>query len=138
MLVEPENMSTVLVPREASGPRTLNGARAQNIRAALNERMSELMAEHAEVAAEVEASGVVDSGDDVADLGTKAFTRDQEYALFLTLQGRILQVERALERLEAGRYGWCEGCSEEIPVARLAAFPSVTQCVDCKKREERR
>lgn len=138
MLVEPENMSTVLVPRETPGPRTQNGSRAEDIRAALNGRLTELMAEHAEVAAELEASGVVDSGDDVADLGTKAFAREQEYALSCTIQGRIMQVERALQRLDAGRYGWCEGCSREIPVARLAAFPSVTQCVDCKVREERR
>ena len=38
-------------------------------------------------------------------------------------------MERALERLDEGSYGWCERCGNPIPVERLAAFPSATLCV---------
>jgi DnaK suppressor protein len=48
------------------------------------------------------------------------------------------QTEHALDRLDAGEYGWCETCTEEIPVARLAAFPAATLCVTCKTAAERR
>ena len=72
---------------------------------------------------------MVDAGDDVADLGTKAFSRDQEFALALSIRARMDQVERAMERLDEGTDGRCERCSEDIPVARLTAFPSVTLCV---------
>ena len=51
---------------------------------------------------------------------------------------RVGQVERALERLDDGSYGWCERCGNAIPVERLAAFPSATLCVTCKQLEERR
>ena len=47
-------------------------------------------------------------------------------------------MERALERLDEGHYGWCERCGNAIPVERLAAFPSATLCVSCKQLEERR
>ena len=50
----------------------------------------------------------------------------------------LLQVERALGRLDAGTYGRCENCGNPIPKARLQAFPRATLCVSCKQREERR
>jgi DnaK suppressor protein len=112
--------------------------RTQDIRIALQERRDELEAEYTAAVAESTLAGVVDSGDDVADLGTKAFNREQEFALALSLRTRLDQVERALERLDAGHYGTCETCAGEIPVARLAAFPSVTLCVSCKSRSESR
>ncbi|MEV6927525.1 TraR/DksA family transcriptional regulator [Dactylosporangium sp. NPDC051485] len=112
--------------------------RTQDIRTALLARRDELGAEHAGVVAEMTLAGAADSGDDVADLGTKAFNREQEFALAVSIRNRMEQVERALERLDAGHYGTCEGCRQEIPVARLAAFPSVTLCVGCKSRSESR
>ena len=97
-----------------------------------------LTAEYAEAVADMTLAGVADAGDDVADLGTKAFSREQEFVLAVSIRGRMDQVERALERLDAGRYGWCEGCADEIPVARLAAYPMATLCVKCKSVAERR
>ncbi|GAA3230291.1 TraR/DksA family transcriptional regulator [Dactylosporangium siamense] len=112
--------------------------RFADLRSALSARHQELAAEHADAVAEMTLAGVVDAGDDVADLGTKAFSRDQEFALALSIRARMDQVERALERLDEGTYGRCERCSEDIPVARLTAFPSVTLCVRCKSLSERR
>ena len=112
--------------------------RASDLRAALTARHRELADEHAEAVAEMTLAGVVDAGDDVADLGTKAFSRDQEFAVAMSIRVRMDQVERALERLDEGGYGWCERCGNPIPVERLAAFPSATLCVRCKSLSERR
>lgn len=112
--------------------------RSSDLRSALSARHQELAAEYADAVAEMTMVGVVDAGDDVADLGTKAFSRDQEFALALSIRARMDQVERAMERLDEGTYGRCERCSEDIPVARLTAFPSVTLCVRCKSLSERR
>lgn len=112
--------------------------RSADLRAALDARHQELAAEYAEAVAEMTMAGVVDAGDDVADLGTKAFSRDQELAVALSIRARMDQVERAMERLDEGTYGRCERCAEDIPVARLTAFPSVTLCVQCKSISERR
>ena len=117
-------------------------AEVEQIRSALIERRDELKAEHeltmAELA-EAQRDRLADSaGDDQADTGTKTFEREQEITLANNLRDRIGQVERALDRLELGQYGWCEKCGNAIPVERLAAFPSATLCVTCKQLEERR
>lgn len=46
-------------------------------------------------------------------------------------QARAVALRAALARLEAGDFGWCEGCGEPIPPARLAIDPCVTRCVAC-------
>jgi DnaK suppressor protein len=117
-------------------------AETESIRNALTERLSDLRAEYDQTISEIaeaQRDRLTDSaGDDQADTGTKTFEREQELSLANNLRERIDQVERALDRLEDGQYGWCERCGNAIPVERLAAFPSATLCVSCKQLEERR
>ena len=77
------------------------------------------------------------SGDE-ADAGSKTFEREHEMSLANNSRDLLVQVERALGRLDAGTYGRCEECGLPIPKARLQAFPRATLCVTCKQREERR
>jgi DnaK suppressor protein len=125
---------------KARGTRT--AAETEKIRVALIERRDELKAEHDQTLveiAELQQHRLTDSaGDDQADTGTKTFEREQEITLANNILERVNQVERALERLDEGGYGWCEKCGNAIPVERLAAFPSATLCVTCKQLEERR
>ena len=121
---------------------TRSAAETEKIRAALAARRDELQAEYDQTLAEIaelQRDRLTDSaGDDQADTGTKTFEREQEITLANNILERITQVERALERLDDGQYGWCERCGNPIPVERLAAFPSATLCVTCKQLEERR
>lgn len=78
------------------------------------------------------------AGDDQADAGSKTFEREQELSIANNRRDLLVQMERAMERLEKGTYGHCESCTQPIPKARLQAFPSATLCVKCKQREERR
>lgn len=78
------------------------------------------------------------AGDDQADAGSKTFEREQELSIANNRRDLLVQMERAMERLDAGTYGRCESCAQPIPKARLQAFPSATLCVRCKQREERR
>jgi DnaK suppressor protein len=48
------------------------------------------------------------------------------------------KIDEALERIEDGSYGVCEGCGEEISVKRLEARPVAKYCIDCKTRQEQR
>jgi RNA polymerase-binding transcription factor DksA len=41
------------------------------------------------------------------------------------------RIEKALHRLEDGKYGVCAGCDEPIPEASLLAAPYATLCVVC-------
>jgi RNA polymerase-binding transcription factor DksA len=45
----------------------------------------------------------------------------------------LAEIEAAMERLTAGRYGWCEQCGRLIAAARLAAHPQVRYCVACDR-----
>ena len=46
-------------------------------------------------------------------------------------------VDRALERVKEGVYGYCIECGCHIPYARLDAYPSAERCTDCQTRYER-
>jgi DnaK suppressor protein len=43
----------------------------------------------------------------------------------------IEDIERALQRLDAGTYGSCESCGRPIPFERLEAIPAARFCVAC-------
>jgi DnaK suppressor protein len=122
--------------------RTRSAAETDKIRVALTERRDELQTEYTQTISEItelQRDRLTDSaGDDDADTGTKTLEREQEITLANNLLERITQVERAIDRLGEGNYGYCERCGNAIPVERLAAFPSATLCVSCKQLEERR
>jgi DnaK suppressor protein len=46
------------------------------------------------------------------------------------------KVQEALARIEAGTFGICESCEEEIGHKRLDARPVTTLCVNCKSAQE--
>lgn len=51
-----------------------------------------------------------------------------------TTRRRALQLQKidnALRRLEAGDYGCCFKCAEEISIARLRFDPASTRCTTC-------
>jgi DnaK suppressor protein len=141
-MAKPADTKTAAAAKPATARATRSAAETEKIRAALTERRDDLRAEYQQTVNEInelQRDRLTDSaGDDQADTGTKTFEREQEITLANSILERITQVERALERLDEGHYGWCERCGNAIPVERLAAFPSATLCVSCKQLEERR
>lgn len=63
---------------------------------------------------------------------------DQHFMLSLKERERNLlkQIDEALARLAANRYGNCEECGEEIPLRRLQVRPMTTLCIACKTLQE--
>jgi DnaK suppressor protein len=49
----------------------------------------------------------------------------------------LANIENALERMKAGKYGLCEVCNDKIPMARLNALPYATMCIECQRDLER-
>ena len=66
--------------------------------------------------------------------GSASFTHDDEVAvLMVDRRARQLEeVNRALEDIEAGRYGVCRECGEPIAEGRLKVMPFATRCVACQ------
>ena len=46
---------------------------------------------------------------------------------------RARRIAAALERIETGEFGWCDGCGEFIGAARLDLDPAATRCVGCAR-----
>ncbi len=49
----------------------------------------------------------------------------------------LARIEIALQRINEGDYGLCEGCGCNIPVARLNALPYATLCIKCQREAEK-
>jgi DnaK suppressor protein len=49
----------------------------------------------------------------------------------------VLQIKRALERIDDGEYGICVDCGGPIRKERLQALPFSLKCIDCAAKEER-
>ena len=60
-----------------------------------------------------------------------------EYADDLSVESRLEEelrdVEGALKSIEAGTYGTCKYCKQEIDDKRLEARPASSSCISCKK-----
>ncbi|HSS09884.1 MAG TPA: TraR/DksA family transcriptional regulator [Acidimicrobiales bacterium] len=48
----------------------------------------------------------------------------------------IIEIDRALARLEAGTYGSCERCERTIPLARLETIAYARWCFRCQDERE--
>ncbi|MEC5125498.1 TraR/DksA family transcriptional regulator [Verrucomicrobiales bacterium BCK34] len=57
-------------------------------------------------------------------------------ALVKSEENLLQKIHHALERIEAGTYGTCEGCNGPIPLPRLEAKPSVSLCISCQEAHE--
>ncbi|MBB2944058.1 DnaK suppressor protein [Actinoplanes lutulentus] len=132
----------IVAGKGAGSVKTRSSEETEQIRVILRSRFDELNAEYEEAAAQNHRLRLVEigdaAGDDQADSGSKTAERDAASSLLRTLLERRTQAEHALQRLDAGSYGNCEGCSHPIPVERLEVFPSATTCVNCKAVRERR
>jgi len=50
----------------------------------------------------------------------------------------INQFQRAIARIDTGRYGLCEACELPIEPERLEAVPQATDCVECARERATR
>ncbi|WP_067501532.1 TraR/DksA C4-type zinc finger protein [Actinoplanes sp. TFC3] len=134
--------SAVITGKGADTARSRSIEDVEQLRALLQTRFNDLNLEYEEAVAENQRLRLVEigdaAGDDQADSGSKTAERDAASSLLRTLLDRRTQAEVALQRLDDGTYGNCEGCSNPIPVERLEVFPSATTCVHCKTNRERR
>ncbi len=76
------------------------------------------------------------NGDDEHDPegSTVAFERARVTALVESARGAVVELDRALARLDAGTYGQCALCGDDIGTGRLAALPAVGTCIVCAGR----
>ncbi len=53
------------------------------------------------------------------------------------LQRRLDDINRALQKMQKGKYGICERCGKEIPLPRLKILPEARYDVTCEQKLRR-
>lgn len=71
-----------------------------------------------------------------ADIGDELFERSKDIALRDNAHILLERVEHALEKIDDGTYGVCDKCQSEIPLARLEAIPSASECIRCQRYDD--
>jgi RNA polymerase-binding transcription factor DksA len=67
----------------------------------------------------------------LGDMGTEEFLQDINATLLENEEFLVGEVHEALHRIDAGTYGRCEECGQEIPRERLDALPYARFCTKC-------
>lgn len=72
----------------------------------------------------------------IAEQGLETFERGKDLGLKDGLEIDQFKVNKALERLENGTYGYCLSCKQPLEIGRLEAMPDAELCVPCQERQE--
>lgn len=73
---------------------------------------------------------------DVADAGSADLLVDLQLASIDQHIEELRDIEAALRRLAERSYGICEDCGDQIPLARLEAYPTARRCHRCQEAYE--
>lgn len=77
--------------------------------------------------------------DDLAD-EVDATSSELEATMKIRLRNRetlfLKKIDESLRKIQAGTFGVCEDCEEDIELKRLEARPTSTLCVNCKEMQE--
>lgn len=116
------------------GEEYMSEAQLAHFKKILLDWKSELLAE-----AERTKSYIHEETNALADINDRA-SQEEEFALTLRTRDRerklIHKIDKSLNEIESGDYGYCQTCGVEIGIKRLEARPTATQCIDCKTLSE--
>lgn len=106
----------------------------KEVRQKLIDRRGELEVELARLIQPPAVGAAISFGKRVGDGTAEAVERLSTTAAARSISASIADIDRALAKVDAGTYGICDRCGEEIWDARLEALPAASLCVDCAGR----
>ena len=65
---------------------------------------------------------------------TESMELEKRLALESRLNSLLNEVQRALHKLDAGTYGYCDMCNTAIDPARMEALPQAILCLSCRQK----
>ena len=101
------------------------------VQAALEARRRELAEELARLTAPPEVGTNLSFGKRIGEGTTQAVERINTTAAARSIAAALASVDRALEKVAEGTYGFCDNCGMAIPPERLEAIPGTVFCVTC-------
>lgn len=79
-----------------------------------------------------------DEMSDEVDLSSAELEQDMKMRLRSREALFLKKIEESLEKIQAGTFGVCECCEQNIEVSRLEVRPTANLCLTCKEEEEMR
>ncbi len=120
-------------------PQEGKGARYDELKRMLEDRRREILNEVQSKIKDVRTEGTANLTTGVVDAEETSVSdiqEDIELALIQMKAETLTRVNEALERLNAGNYGRCNECGDEISPQRLRALPFAVRCKDCEEARE--
>lgn len=75
--------------------------------------------------------------DDLVDRANSAYNREFMFSLSNSEREQLLEIDRAIERLEGGTYGFCQYSGKPIAIERLKAIPWARYSVEYQELAEK-
>jgi RNA polymerase-binding protein DksA len=112
-----------------------------NVEMDLLEIREKLEAERQEILESLEeesnnGSSSLPTNPDHGDLARIYDNRQRNLYLRGIAEEKLEHIEAALQRIDAGTYGLCKRCGDQIHPERLKALPYADLCVPCQSRAE--
>ena len=114
----------------------MNQKDLKRFRKILEESKRQLLASARKTLSE-EATFDTDDLPDEIDLASSEYTQSMVFRMRDREKFLLKKIDDAVARIEAGTYGVCEICEEDISLKRLEARPVTTMCIRCKEEQEK-
>lgn len=75
--------------------------------------------------------------EDIVDRANNSYNRELMFSISDSERQLLLQIEDAINRMDAGAYGRCTNCGNTIHPLRLEAVPWARFCIDCQELAEK-
>lgn len=75
--------------------------------------------------------------EDIVDRANNSYNRELMFSISDSERQLLLQIEDAINRMDAGTYGRCTNCGNTIHPLRLEAVPWARFCIDCQELAEK-
>jgi DnaK suppressor protein len=108
----------------------------EKMRKRLKQKQKELVEQVSVEREKVEPS--LTANPDRTEIAMEYAYRGRQMSVLDRLQDQLLDVNKALDRIEEGTYGVCTNCGKPIQPERLEALPWAELCIDCQRKEDRR
>ena len=72
----------------------------------------------------------------LGDRGSEEYMTEMNELFLENEQHIVTEARAALERIDAGTFGRCENCDQEIAKERLNALPYTRRCVQCARKTD--
>lgn len=108
-------------------------AKLQNQKKALIEQLASLTQDKSFDKDKIQAKWQ-EVGDKEEDNAVEVASYQDNMSLERNLETNLEKIEKALKKMDEGKYGICERCGQPIEENRLEAYPEAALCLKCTSR----